>query len=150
MIRALDDSVVVDAPPEKVWSWLLDLAGHYTEWHPSHVSAEWTRGEPNEIGSQLTTIEELAGHREKLVFEVTDLEPPWRMKYRIKGLHSIILPGGSFQVSAADNRRSTFTATIGYRFGRLTRTLFRHRMEALREHMREEGESLRQLVEGTP
>lgn len=147
MTRALEDSIVVAARPERVWSWLEDLAGHYTEWHPSHVSAAWTRGRPNEIGSQLTTIEHLAGHREKLVFELTGWDPPQRMEYRIKGLHSIILPQGSFQVSAAPNQGSTFTATLHYRFGRLTELLFRRRMAHLQAHMREEGEGLKRLVE---
>jgi uncharacterized protein YndB with AHSA1/START domain len=148
--RTLEDSIVVDAPPDRVWSWLLDLAGHYNEWHPDHVSAEWSHGEPNEIGSRLTTVEDLAGHREKLVFEVVDLEPPRRMEYRIKGLHSIILPGGSFQIAATQNCGSTFTATIRYRFGRLTSALFRHRMGALQAHMHEEGEGLKRLVELAP
>jgi len=148
--RSLEDSIFVDAPPDQVWSWLLDLAGQYTDWHPNHVSAEWSRGEPNEIGSQLTTVEDLAGHRETLVFEMTDLEPPWRMEYRIRGPHSIILPGGSFQISAAQNGGSTFTATIRYRFGPLTKALFRHRMAALRVHLAEEGRSLKRLVETGP
>ncbi len=150
MARELQDSIVVDARPDQVWSWLLDLADHYTEWHPDHVSATWSHGEPNEIGSQLTTVEDLAGHREELVFEVTNLEPPWRMEYRTKGLHSIILPGGSFQISPAQNQSSTFTATIRYRLGPVTALLFRRRMAALQAHMHEEGEGLKRLVEAMP
>jgi uncharacterized protein YndB with AHSA1/START domain len=142
----IEDSIRVDAPPERVWSWLSDLAQHYLEWHPGHVSAEWVRGQPNRVGSVLRAVEDLGGHREVLRFEMTRVEPPHRMAYRVRGAHSIVLPGGAFVVSP-DDGGSTFTARLHYRFGAVTEMLFRRRITVLRAHMREEGENLKRLIE---
>lgn len=144
----LEDRVEVDAAPEAVWAWLTDLADHYTDWHPDHGSATWIRGEPNQIGSRLKAVETVVGHRESLVFELTAVDPPWRMEYRILGPHAILLPGGAFAVSRRDGG-SVFEATIRYRFGRLAEIVFGRRMAALRTHMREEGQQLKHLVEAT-
>jgi hypothetical protein len=146
MAGTLEDSVSIDASPESVWSWLAALVDHYAEWHPDHVSAEWIAGEPNQVGSRLKAIEVLGGHREELVFEMTDIDPPRRMDYRIRGPHSIILPGGSFSISARGDG-STFRASIRYRGGRAVAAVFRRRLGALRSHMHEEGVNLKRLVE---
>ena len=148
-MRELRDSIEVGAPPQRVWDWIAGLADHYAEWHPAHVSAEWERGEPNQVGSVLRVVEELGGNPEQLRFELTAIEPGRRLEYRLLGPIAILLPGGAFQVDPADGG-SRFVATISFRFGWLTERLFRRRAAMLRAHMSEEGESLKRIVEGTP
>jgi hypothetical protein len=145
-MRQLTDSIVIHSPPEPIWDWLSDLADHYTEWHPDHVSAEWERGEPNRVGSILRAVEHLGGIREELRFELTSLEPPHRFEYRMRGPISLLLPGGAFNVQP-HNGDSQFEASISYRFGRLTERVFRHRVAALKRHMAEEGENLKRIIE---
>ena len=145
-MRRIRDTVHIDASPEEVWSWLAGLADHYTDWHPDHVSAEWVVGEPNGVGSILEAVEYIGGHKETLRFVMTDIDAPHLMKYRIRGLHSMLLPGGGFSI-AADGNGSAFTATIGYRFGGILDRFVPRRAEALRTHMREEGANLKRLVE---
>lgn len=145
-MRELTDSIRIDSPPEPVWEWLSALSEHYTEWHPDHVSAEWEHGEPNQVGSILKAVEDLGGTREVLRLEMTSVEPPHRFEYRIRGPISLLLPGGAFAV-VSDDGGSRFTATISYRFGRLTERLFRRRTAALRRHMEEEGENLKRIIE---
>jgi len=145
-LRELTDSIRIDSPPEPVWEWLSGLSEHYTEWHPDHVSAEWEHGEPNQVGSILRAVEDLGGTREVLRFEMTSVEPPHRLEYRIRGPISMLLPGGAFAV-VSDDRGSRFTATISYRFGRLTERLFKRRTAALQRHMKEEGENLKRIIE---
>ena len=142
----LEDTIEIDAPPDQVWAWLTALADHYRDWHPDHVSAEWTRGAPDQIGSRLTAVENLGGHHEQLTFEMTEIDPPRRLAYRIVGPHSILVPGGAFEITPR-GERSAFRATIQYRFGRLTRVLLARRINALHTHMREEGENLKRLLE---
>jgi len=149
----LRSSVEIYAPPERVWRFLLQLADRYGEWHPDHVSARWL-GRPNEVGSVLEAVERIAGHEEKLRFELDSLEPPHRYSYRLRGPISALLPRGDFQVDPLDGG-SRFVATIQVRLGRLMEILVRKRAAALRAHMREEGESLKRIVEsegrvGTP
>lgn len=143
-MRTLTDSVEVDAPPDQVWKWLQTLSDHYLAWHHDHISAEWIRGDPNDVGSVMEVVENVGGHRERLRFEVTQISPPRLMEYRMRGLHSLLLPKGAFQISPR-NGHSEFTASISYRGGRVVEGLFRRRVAALREHMRQEGQNLQRL-----
>lgn len=145
-MRELRHSIDIDAPPARVWEWIAGLAGHYTDWHPAHVSAEWERGAPNQVGSVLKAIEDLGGDREELRFEVTAVEPHHRLEYRLLGPIGILLPRGAFTVDPA-NGGARFVATISYRFGWLTEHVFRRRTAMLRAHMSEEGENLRRILE---
>lgn len=145
-MHQLQDSVYVHAAPEHVWSWLAGLTHHYAQWHPDHVSAAWVSGEANQVGSVLEAVEYVGGRREKLRFVMTEVAPPTLMEYRIAGAHGLLLAGGAFLI-VADGDGSTFTASIRYRFGWVVERLFTRRAQALRAHMREEGENLKRLVE---
>ncbi len=147
-MRRLVDSIVIDAPPDAIWRWLADLPAHYTEWHPDHVSAVWERGGPDQIGSIMRAVEVLGGTRETLRMELTSIDPPHRFEYRMRGPISMLLPGGAFTVTPVDCG-SRFTASISYRFGPLTERFFKNRVAALTRHMREEGESLKRIIEST-
>lgn len=144
-MRRLVDSVEIDASPEAVWAWLEALADHYTAWHPGHVSAHWRLGEPNELGSVLEVVEDIGDHRERLRFEVTRSRPPRLMEYRIQGAHSLLLPGGAFEVCPLDGG-TRFIASVWCRGGVVVERLFRRRIAALRKHMREEGQNLKRLL----
>ena len=144
--RPLVDSVEIEAPPIAVWAWLATMADHYADWHPDHISATWIRGSPGETGSRLEAIEYLAGRRERLVLELTHIDPPRLMSYRILGPHSILLPGGRFVISECDDH-SIFRAEIDVRFPRVGAIVFGQRTRALRAHMHEEGRSIKRLIE---
>jgi hypothetical protein len=49
-MRQLSDSTGIDSPPEPIWAWLASLSKHCTEWHADRISADWERGEPNQVG----------------------------------------------------------------------------------------------------
>jgi len=141
----LRDSVSLDAAPDRVWSWLIGLADHYTEWHPDHLEAEWERGEPTRVGSVLRIVEILGGHKEELRLKLTVVEPPRRFAYRILGVHRAVIAGGAFEIAPVE-QGCVFTATLRCRGGRLVARVFRRRLATLRVHMSEEGEQLRRLV----
>ncbi len=145
-MRDLRDCVQIDAPPDRVWAWLVEMSEHYASWHPAHLSAEWERGEPNQVGSIMRAVEDLGGTRETLRLQVTAVDPGRGFTYRFRGPISILLPGGSFVV-APDDGGSSFTATLWYRFGPLTRAVFHRRVAILRQHMREEGLNLKRTIE---
>jgi uncharacterized protein YndB with AHSA1/START domain len=44
-------TVTIDAPPEKLWPWVADLAKH-GEWSPKPYRMEWLSGDPNAVGSR--------------------------------------------------------------------------------------------------
>lgn len=145
-MRQLLDSTYIDAPPTEVWSWLEGLADHYRQWHGGHVSARWTKGAPNQVGSVLEVVEDIGGHREKLAFEITAVEPAHRLRYRIRGAHGLLLPGGAFEL-APSNGGTDFVASLDVRFAAIAERLLKRRVAALRAHLHEEGENLKRLLE---
>jgi hypothetical protein len=44
-------TVMIDAPPERIWPWVADLDKHGA-WSPKPYSVEWLEGEPNAVGSR--------------------------------------------------------------------------------------------------
>jgi uncharacterized protein YndB with AHSA1/START domain len=146
--RKLIHSVEIEAPPEVVWDWLAHMAERYPEWHPDHEYACWN-GVANQPGSVMTIVERLGGRREQHSLELTHYEPPRRFAYRMRGPVSMLLPCGEFRIDPVGDG-SRFTAAICYRGGGLTERLYARRIRALRRHMREEGESLKHLLEVEP
>lgn len=47
--------VTIDAPAERVWSWVADLNRH-AEFSPKPYSIEWVQGEPNAAGSRFRSV----------------------------------------------------------------------------------------------
>jgi hypothetical protein len=94
----------------------------------------------------MKAVETLGGKLESLRFEMTSVDPPNGFEYKIRGMESALIPGGAFEISPVDGG-STFTARIAYRFGAIAETLFRSRMAALAEHMRQEGQNLKAIIE---
>ena len=61
-------------------------------------------------------------------------------------MESALIPGGVFEISPVDGG-SQLTARIAYRFGTYAEILLRRRMAALAEHMRQEGQNLKAVIE---
>jgi len=110
-VRQLRDSIRIDSPPGRIWEWLASFSEHHTEWHPDHVSADWERGGPYQVGAILRAVEDLGGKREVLRFEMTSVDPPHGFEYRIRGLISMLLPGGAFAGSRTMGDRGSRRAS---------------------------------------
>lgn len=146
-MRYLKDTVHIDASPLEVWGWLCHLVDNYRDWHPDHVAAEWLTGPPNRVGSVMRVEEMIGNHKEEMLFELVDFDPPTRYAYRIGRSVGLVLPGGSFEIEPDPGGGCWFTARIGYRYGSLTERLFRKRVEQLRTHLAEESSNLKRIVE---
>lgn len=93
----------------------------------------------------LRAVEDLAGQREVLRREATSSDPPTGSPTDA-GPHLDAALGGASAI-VANGEGSTFTASISYRFGRATERVFGSRMTAVRRRMRDESESLSQIIE---
>ncbi|NPE29525.1 SRPBCC family protein [Methanococcoides sp. SA1] len=143
----LKDSVTIDRPPEVIVEWLDHFSENYTSWHKDHVIAKWIRGKNFEKGAILYAEEYLDGKLEKLSFEITKITKGKLIEYKTLFPHSIICPGGSFSIEPHNSNGSVFTATLSFRFGWLLSKNAKKRVEAIRTHMREEGENLKEILE---
>jgi len=141
----LTDTVDIAAPSETVYAWLTHLDEHYVEWHPDHVSCRWLKGGADRVGSVLECVELLHGSRHVLRMRIRRAEPPRLIEYTCLAPASLVMSGGAFAIEAQGDG-SRFTATLDFRGGSLLEMLARRRVEALRAHMREEGENLQRIL----
>ena len=151
MIR-LEESIIIDVPATRVWSWLSDLPRHYREWHPAHLSCRYVRGERLETGSVLQIEEHLHGKPHSLTLCATAVIPNRLLQYAGRGFR------GAFELEST-NGGTSFTASLecGWRIpfiGRfidaVARRALGNRLAALRRHMEEEGRNLKRLLQSDP
>lgn len=141
----LTDSIEIKTKPEKVFEWLTHFAENYTEWHPDHVTCRWVSNPSMEEGSLLYMEEYLHGELHSMTVRLTKVEPT-RVEYRILFPLSVMCPKGSFIIKPKGDY-CIFTATLSFRFSRILSVLFKERLKALKIHMKEEGETLKRLLE---
>jgi uncharacterized protein YndB with AHSA1/START domain len=146
MMRALCDSIEIGASPETVFDWFCHLDEHYGEWHPDHISYSFPDGKPMRVGSALVSEELIHGKRHVLKGRITRLERPRVIEYRMGLPTSVVCPMGSFEFDPKEDG-CVFTARLFFRAASALERLARRRVEAVREHMREEGENLKRLLE---
>lgn len=109
------------------------------------MACHWVKGESMEEGSILYCEEYIHGDLHNMKFRLTNIGPA-RIDYDILFPMSVICPKGSFIVEPKGDH-CTFTATLSFRFDILLSVLFKKRAEALKTHMKEEGENLKRLLE---
>jgi len=145
----LQDSVFIEAPPERVWAWLSDLPVHYREWHPAHISCRYERGESLQVGTILYVEESLHGRVHKLHLRATEVVAGHLLRYETPAF------AGAFVLEPVGDGTS-FTAQLSFgaraplvegALDALLRRMLSGRLAAFRTHMHEEGENLKRLLE---
>ena len=146
----LTDSVEIEATPEQVFDWLVERfkdKESYQAWHPDHVDIRWIKGESLQEGSIVYAEEYLHGELHKLKFVITKVVPNRVMEYRPLFPLSIFAPGNAFLIEPKGENSCIFTATGSLRAGPLFEKLGKSRIEATKQHMKEEGENLKKALE---
>ncbi len=150
----LKDSIEIEATPEEVFECLVQRLKDkesYQAWHPEHVDIRWIKGEPFQKGSIIYAEEYLHGILHKLKFRITKIVPNRVVEYRSLFPLSILSPGNAFLIEPKGENSCNFTATGSLRIPRsLFKRLYKNhknKFEATEQHMKEEGENLKKLVE---
>jgi hypothetical protein len=146
---ALRHSILIHAPPARVWAWLNELPLHYREWHPAHVACRFDRGDSLQVGAGLCIEEYLHGRLHRLRLRATEVTTNRLMRYRNHAF------AGAFILEPADGgTRFTAELTFGLRapvignvLDAIARRLLARRLAAMQVHMREEGDNLKRLLE---
>ena len=148
-MTTLKDSIEIKTTPEKIFSGLIEVFSseeYFKKWHKDHIKCQWLTGKPFEEGSILYVEEDLHGELHKMKFLSTQLEPNRKIECRLLFPMSIICPKASFFIEPK-RESCIFTATLTFRFGRLFSKFAKGRVEAIKKHMKEEGENLKKLLE---
>lgn len=145
----LEDSILIRVEPERVWTWLGEIPRHYLEWHPDHVACRYERGEDLRVGSVPLFEEYLHGRLHRLRLRATEVTPGSVLRYRSRGLEGAFLispeDGGTrFTASLAFGTR---TPLVGSVLDAVVRRAMGRRLAALQQHMCEEGQNLKLLLE---
>lgn len=146
----LRDSITIQAIPEQIFKWLELMPQEYCAWHPDHVACRVVKGSVLQPGSEIECREYLHGILHVMRLRTTRMDPGRRMEYEITGLGK-----GAFEVISRDEEVD-FVAElelgfdfpiIGTLIDALLRALLSRRLDALRQHMREEGQNLKKIIE---
>ena len=146
----LKHSIEIKATPEKVFAWLTGIKDKetYRAWHPDHVEFIWLKGESFQEGSIVYCEEYLHGELHKLKFQVTKQVRDRLIEYRPLFPWSLFAPGNQFILEPSGHDSCVFTATGSLRGGPLFRKLGKRQLDATWQHMKEEGENLKRILEG--
>lgn len=142
----LKDSIEIKTTPEKIFDFFVHFEENYLAWHPDHVKCRWLEEEPFEEGSILYYEEYIHGKLHKIKSKITKIEENKRIEFKNLFPMSILSPKGSFIIEPKGDS-CIFTATLSFRFGWLFSKLAKNRVEAVKKHMKEEGENLKRLLE---
>jgi hypothetical protein len=145
-MKTLSDSIEIKASPEKVYAWFINIDKNYKEWHPDHVKALWLTENKMKVGSKLYSEEYIHGELHKIKFKCINIEPNRKIEFKNLLPVSLICPKGSFKFEPKGGN-CIFTATLSFRMGNMLSKLAKKKVEALKNHMKEEGENLKKIIE---
>ncbi len=148
---SIKDSIKINAPAEKVFNWLMNIGTgkDYQAWHPDHVDCQWVKGKPFQKDSVALFQEYLHGKLHRLRFKCTKVMSNRLIEYKPSFPMSILMSRSQFVIEPRGARSCTFTAVIIFREGPFFKKLFNKQMEELKQHMKEEDENMRSIIEGT-
>ncbi|MFX0201959.1 MAG: SRPBCC family protein [Candidatus Hodarchaeota archaeon] len=147
----LRDTIKIKTTPEEVFEWFAQFKENYRAWHPDHGECRYLHGShPFEEGAIIYAEEYLHGDLHKLKLHMSRVVPNSRMEYKIPLLGSgafIIEPSGDDILFTAELHLGWRFPVIGSLIDWVFQTFFGHRLNAMRQHMREEGINLKELME---
>jgi len=143
------DKIIIKSTPDKIWDTMVFFfqnTENYKLWHQDHISCYWKEGKEFSPGSVLIAEELIHGAKHKLGFKIQNLKKNNLVEYKLLFPFSIICSGGYFKLVLKDNE-TEFIAQLRFRFGFLLKFLFKKQAEGLKDHMKEEGQNLKEYVE---
>ena len=148
-MAVITDSIEIRTKPEHVFDRFMNLRSRedYQAWHPNHVEWYWIKGEPFQVGSIVYCEEYIHGNKDKLRFICTKVVPDRLIEYKPSFPMSILMSKSQFTIEPKDENACVLTATISFKEGLFFKKLFSKQIEALKQHMKEEGENLKKILE---
>lgn len=149
-MKTISDEVVVDASPVETFEFFRSMdEARYLAWHPDHVAFHLLEGDRIEPGARASFEEDIGDERLSSTVRYTEVCAPTYVEFRDESpITRLFNPKNTFTLEATDGI-TRVTAAVHLRIGPLERLSGRVRrdLEALRRHVREEGENLKRLVE---
>lgn len=142
----LEERTWIDTDPAAVFRFFETMEDHYEDWHPDHILFRWVDAGELKEGAEAYFEERIGGELQKKTVVFTAIEPDRSLEFRPTGWSRLLLPSISFSIEPDDDG-CTIIQRIKVRTGPIGRFLNRREFEAVRAHMREEGQNLKRLLE---
>ncbi|MGI9381816.1 MAG: SRPBCC family protein, partial [Methyloligellaceae bacterium] len=143
----LEDRILIDAPPSRVFAFFDEMAANYTDWHPDHILFEWRTGRGAATGNVFYFEETIAGELQRKEVVFTEVERDRAMVFApTNRFFWLFLPRISFQMCETP-LGTELIAQVVVRMGPIAAWLHRRELAAVRRHMREECQNLKRMVE---
>ena len=143
----LEAETWVDASADEVYAFFEDVEDWYLEWHPDHITFRWVAGDGLAEGNEAYFEEEIGGEVKKQTIRYTTIEPPYIIVFHpTSRLIRFFLPQIKFTIEP-ENGGCRVTQRVQVRTGPIGRRLNKAEFDAVREHMQEEAENLKRIVE---
>ena len=151
-MRELVDIITIDCTPDKVYNILVFFfqnSENYKLWHKDHISCRWKKGNNFSPGSILIAEEYLHGIPLRLGFKIVNSDSYTGFDYKVLFPSSLLCSGGSFRMIPRGTK-TELVARLNFRFDYVLNILFKKMIDSLRIHMKEEGMSIKELIEKRP
>jgi uncharacterized protein YndB with AHSA1/START domain len=145
--------VNINASPEKIWDFLINIETNYKAWHPGdHILFRWTKGAPFEKGSTFYAEQNMMGEKVKYNGRIPECIPGEKITMQFSFPLSLITDKIEMIVEGHDSN-STFKHVTYMKFKFLSRTLFKKQnirlLNDMDAHVRAEGENMKKMIEKT-
>jgi hypothetical protein len=143
----LKDSIKIRARPETIFRFFEEMENNYLHWHPDHVLYRWKSGRGVKEGNVFYFEEYITGKLLKKRVVFTRVIPGQHIEFAPTfWLMRLFLPRMLFRiVQETDGCR--FVAEVHLRMGPLAQRAHKKELEAVRQHMKVEGENIKCIVE---
>ena len=146
----LKDTVEIQASPEQIVGFFLNFQENFYAWHPDHVECHYLTPGPLKENSIIYIEEYLHGELHKLKLHITKIQPNSRIEYKTflgtKGIF-IIEPRETGTMFTAELHMGTKIPLLGKLVDRIMRMFLSRHLEGLQQHMAEEGQNLKRILE---
>lgn len=142
-----EDSIYIDAPPEKVYGFFEHMDENYVNWHPDHICFEWRKGQGLSKGNVFYFEERIAGEVLKKETRFTEIRPNRYIEFTmVNWFYRLFIPKMTF-ITEPQGNSCVFTGQVFLRgIGPLGRWSHRKEFAAVKQHMKEEGENLKRMI----
>jgi len=145
----LEETTLINAPAERVFDFFRHMdEQRYLDWHPDHLLFRWVEGNALQEGSIGYFEERIYGKVNKKQVRYTKVEPNRTIEFvPTWWLYRLLLPGMRFVLEPQGNKATLLRQQVQVRVGPLGARLNRQEFDAVRQHMKEEGENLKKWAE---
>jgi hypothetical protein len=141
----LTDTIKIRSTPERFFAFFQQMEQNYLKWHPDHRLFRWEEGRGLREGVTFYFEEVIGGKlmKKKVVF--TRIEPGRHIEFTFTNLLLRLILRASFSGSTRQRKHQLFAEIRSD--GSIGAWLNRKEFDAVRTHMREEGENLKRILE---